>query len=67
MDKDKVIGIADEAAGRAKREAGSWAGDGELEVEGMIQQAKGKLELVWSKAKEAVHGANVEAGAPPDK
>jgi len=67
MEQDITKGDIDEAAGRAKREAGEWAGDGQLELAGVIQQAKGALENAWAKAKEAVHEANVEAGAPPDR
>jgi hypothetical protein len=32
-----------------------------LEVEGMVQQVKGKVENAWGKAKDVVHDANQEA------
>ncbi len=61
MNKDRVKGAIDEAVGSAKRKAGEWAGDGELQVEGMVQQVKGKLENAWGKAKDVVDEANKEA------
>jgi uncharacterized protein YjbJ (UPF0337 family) len=61
MNKDRVKGTIDEAVGSAKRKAGEWAGDGELQIEGMAQQVKGKLENAWGKAVDVVHEANVEA------
>lgn len=61
MNKDRVKGTIDEAAGVAKREAGELAGSTKLEVEGMVQQVKGKVENAWGKAKDAVDEANQEA------
>jgi uncharacterized protein YjbJ (UPF0337 family) len=61
MNKDTVKGTIDEAVGSAKRKAGEWAGDGELQIEGMVQQVKGKIESAWGKAKDVVHEANAEA------
>jgi uncharacterized protein YjbJ (UPF0337 family) len=61
MNKDRVKGTIDEAVGSAKRKAGEWAGDGELQIEGMAQQVKGKLENAWGKAKDVVDEANAEA------
>ena len=61
MNKDRVKGTIDEAVGSAKRKAGEWAGDGQLQVEGMVQQVKGKLENAWGKAKDAVEEANNQA------
>jgi len=61
MNKERVKGALDEATGAAKREAGEWAGDGTLQLEGMVQQVKGKLENAWGKAEDVVHEANEEA------
>jgi len=61
MNKDRVKGAIDQAVGSAKRKAGEWAGDGELQIEGMVQQVKGKLENAWGKTKDAVEEANAEA------
>lgn len=61
MNKDRVKGTIDEAAGLAKRKAGEVLGNTQLEVEGMVQQVKGKVENAWGKTKDAVHDANQEA------
>ena len=61
MNKDRIQGIIDETAGLAKRKVGESLGDTKLEVEGMVQQVKGKVENAWGKAKDAVHDANQEA------
>jgi uncharacterized protein YjbJ (UPF0337 family) len=61
MNKDRVIGTIDEAAGLAKRKTGELTGNTQLEVEGMLQQVKGKVENVWGKAKDVVRDANEEA------
>jgi len=61
MNSDRIKGTIDEAAGLAKRKAGEYTGSTKLEVEGMVQQVKGKVESAWGKAKEAVHDANEEA------
>ena len=57
MNKDRVKGMIDEAAGSAKRKAGELTDNTRLQVEGMAQQAKGKAEGAWGKAKEAVQDA----------
>jgi len=61
MNNDRVKGTIDEGAGLAKRKAGDAMGNTRLEVEGMVQQVKGKVENAWGKAKEAVQDANQEA------
>ena len=57
MNKDRVKGTIDEVAGSAKRTAGALTGNTKLEVEGMVQQAKGKVENAWGKTKDAVRDA----------
>ena len=59
MNKDRVNGMIDEVAGSAKRKAGELTDNPKLQVEGMVQQAKGKVEGAWGKAKEAAHNATV--------
>ena len=54
MNKDRVKGTIDEVAGSAKRKVGALTGNTKLEVEGIVQQAKGKAENAWSKTKDAV-------------
>jgi uncharacterized protein YjbJ (UPF0337 family) len=61
MNKDRVKGTIDEAAGLAKRKTGELLGNTQLEVEGIVQQVKGKVENAWGKAKDAVDDANEEA------
>jgi uncharacterized protein YjbJ (UPF0337 family) len=61
MNNDRVKGTIDEVAGSAKRKAGELTGNTQLEIEGMAQQVKGKVENVWGKAKDAVRDANEEA------
>jgi uncharacterized protein YjbJ (UPF0337 family) len=41
MNKDRIKGTIDEAAGLAKRKAGELTGSTKLEVEGALQQVKG--------------------------
>ena len=62
MNKNRVNGMIDKVAGSAKRKAGELTDNPKLQVEGMIQQAKGKVENAWGKAKDKVHdaGANTE-------
>ncbi len=61
MNKDRIKGAIDEAAGTAKRKAGELTGNTKLEVEGMVQQVKGRVENAWGKAKDTVADANQEA------
>jgi uncharacterized protein YjbJ (UPF0337 family) len=61
MDKDRVKGKMDDAAGRVKRQVGEWTGDSELQTEGAAQQVKGKVENAWGKAKDAVRDATDDA------
>jgi uncharacterized protein YjbJ (UPF0337 family) len=53
MDKDRVKGAIDDAAGRAKRQVGEWTGDTGAQVEGAAQQVKGKAEKAWGNVKDA--------------
>ena len=58
MNKDRVNGTIDEVVGSAKRTAGKLTGNTPLQVKGMAQQVKGKLENTLGKAKDAVRGTN---------
>ena len=53
MDKDRVKGAIDDAAGRAKRQVGEWTGDTSAQAEGAAQQVKGKAEKAWGNVKDA--------------
>ena len=57
MDKDRVKGKMDDAAGRVKRQVGEWTGDTKTQAEGAAQQVKGKAENAWGKAKDAARDA----------
>jgi uncharacterized protein YjbJ (UPF0337 family) len=61
MDKDRVKGTIDDAAGRAKRQIGEWTGDTDAQVEGGAQQVKGKVEKVWGNIKDSARDAKTEA------
>ena len=56
MDKDRVKGKMDDAAGRVKRQVGEWTGDTKTQAEGAAQQVKGKAENAWGKMKDAALG-----------
>ena len=61
MDKDRVKGTIDDAAGRVKRQVGEWTGDTNAQVEGAGQQIKGKAEKAWGNVKDAARDAKDEA------
>lgn len=61
MDKDRVKGAIDDAAGRAKRQIGEWTGDTDAQVKGAAQQVKGKTEKLVGNVKDAVREAADEA------
>jgi uncharacterized protein YjbJ (UPF0337 family) len=50
-------GTIDEVVGSAKRKAGELTGSTKLQVEGMAQQVKGKVENAWGKTKDVVRDA----------
>ena len=57
MDKDRVKGAINDAAGRAKRQVGEWTGDTNAQVEGAAQQIKGKTQKVVGQVKDAARDA----------
>ncbi len=61
MDKDRVKGTIDDAAGRAKRQVGEWTGDTGAQADGAAQQVKGKVEKAWGNVKDSVRDAANEA------
>jgi uncharacterized protein YjbJ (UPF0337 family) len=62
MDKDKVKGAVNDAAGRVKRQVGEWTGDTNAQVEGAAQQAKGKVQKAWGNVKDGAREVRDEAG-----
>ncbi|MGO8934249.1 MAG: CsbD family protein [Terracidiphilus sp.] len=57
MDKDRVKGAINDAAGRAKRQVGEWTGNTDAQVEGAAQQIKGKAQKVVGNAKDMARDA----------
>jgi uncharacterized protein YjbJ (UPF0337 family) len=57
MDKDRIKGTMDDAAGRVKRQAGEWTGNPNTQAEGAAQQIKGKTEKAVGQIKDAVRDA----------
>jgi uncharacterized protein YjbJ (UPF0337 family) len=60
MDKETVKGAVNDAAGRAKRQVGEWTGDTDAQVEGTLQQAKGKAQKAVGNIKDAARDAKDE-------
>jgi uncharacterized protein YjbJ (UPF0337 family) len=58
MDKDRVKGAINDAAGRAKRQVGEWTGNTNAQVEGAAQQVKGKAQKAWGTVKDAARDAS---------
>jgi uncharacterized protein YjbJ (UPF0337 family) len=57
MDKDRVKGAINDAAGRAKRQVGEWTGNTNAQVEGAAQQIKGKTQKVVGTVKDVARDA----------
>jgi len=57
MDKDRIKGTMDDAAGRVKRQVGEWTGNPNTQAEGAAQQIKGKTEKAVGQVKDAVRNA----------
>ena len=65
MNKDQVKGTIDELAGRARQKAGELTGNKRLQVKGIVQQGKGKLENALGSAKTALRSNKKDAKAQP--
>lgn len=61
MDKDRVKGAINDAAGRAKRQVGEWTDDPNAQVEGTAQQIKGKAQKALGNMKDAARNATENA------
>ncbi len=61
MNSTQVNAKVDEVVGSIKRKAGKVTGNTPLQVKGIAQQTKGKLEGALGKAKDVVAQANQEA------
>jgi uncharacterized protein YjbJ (UPF0337 family) len=58
MNKDKVQGTVDDAVGRAKRQAGEWTGNTNMQIEGAALQIKGKAQKALGNIKDAARDAS---------
>jgi uncharacterized protein YjbJ (UPF0337 family) len=67
VDKDRVKGAIDDAAGRVKRQVGEWTGDTNAQVEGAAQQIKGKAEKALGNVKDAARDAQNKVQREHDK
>jgi uncharacterized protein YjbJ (UPF0337 family) len=63
MNNSQVNGTTNEILGNAKQKVGNLTGDSSLEIEGIVQQAKGNLQKAWGNAKDAVKDANEKPDA----
>ena len=54
---DKIKGVANEAAGKAKQDLGEAVGSDRLQGEGAVQEVKGKGQQALGDAKEATKDA----------
>ena len=57
MDKERIKGKAEDAAGRVERQVGEWTGNEKAQAEGLAKQAEGKARNAVGKAKDAVRDA----------
>jgi uncharacterized protein YjbJ (UPF0337 family) len=67
MDKDRVKGAVNDAAGRAKRQVGEWTGNTNAQVEGAAQQVKGKAQKAWGEVKDAARDVKTDAKTDADR
>jgi uncharacterized protein YjbJ (UPF0337 family) len=58
-------GTIDEVVGIAKRKTGELTGNAPFQIEGIAQQAKGKVGNAWGQVKDAVRAANDETAVQP--
>jgi uncharacterized protein YjbJ (UPF0337 family) len=56
MDKDRVKGSATNVGGKVKEGAGKVSGDQKLKKEGVVDQAKGKVQNAFGGFKDAIKG-----------
>jgi uncharacterized protein YjbJ (UPF0337 family) len=66
MNQDRLNGTLDQVVGSVKRKAGKWTGNTRLQVEGIAQQVKGKLENAIGKINDRAYDADVEDRAQHD-
>lgn len=57
MDKERIKGKAQDAAGRVERQVGEWTGNEKAQAEGLAKQAEGKVRNAIGKVKDAARDA----------
>lgn len=57
MDKDRIKGKMEDAAGRVERQVGEWTGDTKTQAEGLKHQIKGKARNAAGQIKDAARDA----------
>ena len=57
MDKERIKGKAEDAAGRVERQVGEWTGNEKAQAEGLAKQAEGKARNAVGKMKDNVRDA----------
>ena len=62
MDINRVKGAIDKVAGITKQKTGGLIGNRKLQVEGIAQEFKGKVEDAWGKAKDTVRETDKKSG-----
>lgn len=73
MDKNRVDGKLKDVKGRVKRQVGEWTDDNTLQGKGMKDQAEGKIQNTFGKAKDKVRDISentkehVDKAAEPSK
>ena len=67
MDKDRIKGKMEDAAGRVKRQVGEWTGDEKAQAEGLAEQAKGKARNAVGKIKDAARDVADDARREKEK
>jgi uncharacterized protein YjbJ (UPF0337 family) len=66
MNKQTIKGAVDQTVGSAKRHIGNVTGDTGTQMEGGVQQIKGKVETAVGKLKDASHTAQHNPQASPE-
>jgi uncharacterized protein YjbJ (UPF0337 family) len=67
MDKDRVKGAVNDAAGRVKRQVGEWTGNPNAQAEGAAQQIKGKAQKAWGTMKDAARDVKHDRPAESER
>lgn len=62
MDINRAKGALDKVVGVTKQKTGKLTGDRQLQVKGIAQELKGKVEDAWGQAKDAVRDSNKKTG-----